>query len=102
MTPPTAEPLAAPPRTRRLSDKILVAFHQACDQADFEIAQRLIGILETMGSRATSAFDRRHQETFVQAHRRLWDLRHPVLFDNTARGWSATADGQAANSSQQR
>jgi hypothetical protein len=38
----------APRYTRRLSDKILIAFHQACDQADFEVAGRLLNVLETM------------------------------------------------------
>ena len=34
----------APPRryTRRLSDKILIAFHQACDQDDIEVARCLL------------------------------------------------------------
>jgi hypothetical protein len=35
---------------RRLSDKILIAFHQACDQADLEAAQRLLSILDAMTS----------------------------------------------------
>jgi hypothetical protein len=30
----------APRYMRRLSDKILIAFHQACDQQDFELAER--------------------------------------------------------------
>ena len=33
----------APRYTRRLSDKILIAFHLACDQADFEVAASLTG-----------------------------------------------------------
>ena len=32
----------APRHTRRRSDKILIAFHQACDLADFEAAERLL------------------------------------------------------------
>ena len=35
---------------RRLSDKMLVAFHQACDQADFKVADRLLSILDTLAS----------------------------------------------------
>ena len=38
----------APRYTRRLSDKILIAFHHACDQADFEVAEQLLHILEMM------------------------------------------------------
>jgi hypothetical protein len=36
----------APRHTRRLSDKILIAFHLACDQADFEVAERLLKVVE--------------------------------------------------------
>ena len=38
----------APRHTRRLSDKILIAFHQACDLADFEVAERLLKVVETV------------------------------------------------------
>ena len=38
----------APRYTRRLSDKILIAFHQACDQADFEVAERPLKVVETV------------------------------------------------------
>jgi hypothetical protein len=70
-----------PPRYgRRLSDKILVAFHQACDQGDFEVADQLLRVLEMMLRRRTVAPDanrRRNIETLVAAHERLWHLRHP-------------------------
>ena len=42
---------AAPRHTRRLSDKILIAFHHACDQGDFEVAEELLRILEMMLTR---------------------------------------------------
>lgn len=83
----------APFPSRRLSDKILVAFHHACDQADFEVAERLIRILEIIGSRTTSAFDRRQKESFVHAHRRLWELRHPESYDHSALELLDAADG---------
>jgi hypothetical protein len=71
----------APPRhSRRLSDKILIAFHHACDQADFEVAEQLIRILEMMLTRRPVAPDqnrRRNMESLVAAHERLWHLRHP-------------------------
>ena len=38
----------APRHTRRLSDKILIAFHQACDLEDFEVAERLLKVVETV------------------------------------------------------
>jgi hypothetical protein len=67
--------------SRRLSDKILIAFHFACDQRDFEVADRLLSILEgiTPGTRLMSAprYRRRAHETLVAAHERLWQLRHP-------------------------
>jgi hypothetical protein len=68
---------------RRLSDKILIAFHQACDQEDLVAAERLLSILDTMVSamrlpRAQRGTERRRvQENVVAAHERLWQLRHP-------------------------
>jgi hypothetical protein len=70
----------APRQGRRLSDKILVAFHQACDQGDFEVAEQLLRVLEMMLTRRTVSPDanrRRNIETLVAAHERLWHLRHP-------------------------
>jgi hypothetical protein len=68
----------APRYTRRLSDKILIAFHQACDQADFEVAERLLKALETVFATPRPAGrERRERETLVAAHERLWQLRHP-------------------------
>ena len=68
--------------TRRLSDKLLVAFHHACDTGDLEIAEHLLGIIETILMRHTAHPDgnrRRNIEGLVAAHERLWHLRHPVL-----------------------
>jgi hypothetical protein len=68
---------------RRLSDKILIAFHQACDQADLEVAERLLSIMGTTASamrlpRAQRGTERRRvQANVVAAHERLWQLRHP-------------------------
>src|SRR6476619_2698145 len=42
---------SAPRHSRRLSDKILIAFHHACDQADYEVAEQLLRILEMMLTR---------------------------------------------------
>ena len=72
---------AGPPRhTRRLSDKILIAFHHACDQGDYEVAEELLRILELMLTRRPVAPDvnrRKNMESLVAAHERLWLLRHP-------------------------
>jgi len=70
-----------PRYSRRLSDKILIAFHHACDQADFEVAEQLLHILENMLTRRPYTPDgnrRRVIESLVAAHERLWHLRHPA------------------------
>ena len=69
-----------PRPTRRLSDKILVAFHQGCDTGDLDVAEQLLRILETMTTRKPNLADgnrRRNIESLVAAHERLWHLRHP-------------------------
>jgi len=71
---------ASPRYSRRLSDKILIAFHHACDQGDYEIGEQLLHILESMLTRRTVAPDanrRKSIESLVAAHERLWHLRHP-------------------------
>ena len=78
---PSRESGAGVPRyTRRLSDKILIAFHHACDQADFEVAESLLQVLEMMVTRRPLTPDgtrRRSMESLVAAHERLWHLRNP-------------------------
>jgi hypothetical protein len=74
-----------PRYTRRLSDKILIAFHHACDQSDFEVAEQLLHILEMMLTRRPLTPDgtrRRNMESLVAAHERLWHLRHPDTGDD--------------------
>ena len=71
-----------PRYTRRLSDKILIAFHQACDQGDFEVAEQLLHIFGMMLARPPLTPDgnrRRDADALVAAHERLWHLRHPAL-----------------------
>lgn len=66
--------------SRRLSDKVLVAFHHACDTQDLETATELLRTLENMLTRRPSSPDgnrRRNMESLVAAHERLWHLRHP-------------------------
>lgn len=75
----------APRHSRRLSDKILIAFHHACDQADYEVAEQLLRILEMMLTRRPVSPDtnrRRNMESLVAAHERLWYLRHPETQEN--------------------
>ncbi|UFN50978.1 hypothetical protein LPC08_10370 [Roseomonas sp. OT10] len=69
-----------PRQTRRLSDKILIAFHHACDQEDFEVAEELLRLLELMLIRRPIqpyVNRRKNMESLVAAHERLWLLRHP-------------------------
>jgi hypothetical protein len=78
-------PSGAPRNTPRVSDKILIAFHHACDQADFEVAEQLLHILEMMLTRRPLTPDgtrRRNMESLVAAHERLWHLRHPRIGDD--------------------
>jgi hypothetical protein len=74
-------PSATAPRySRRLSDKILIAFHHACDQGDYEVAEQLLHVLEMMLRRRVLSPDlnrRRSMDSLVAAHERLWYLRHP-------------------------
>lgn len=73
---------SAPRHTRRLSDKILIAFHHACDQGDFEVAEELLRVLEMMLTRRPAPADanrRKNLESLVAAHERLWLLRHPEV-----------------------
>ncbi len=68
--------------SRRLSDKILIAFHHACDQADFEAAEQLLNILEMILTRRPlhpDANRRKNMDRLVAAHERLWHLRHPEV-----------------------
>ncbi len=66
--------------SRRLTDKILGAFHQACDLGDFHVADQLLQLLEMMTTRSPRPEDgdrRRNIQGLVAAHERLWHLRHP-------------------------
>jgi len=80
VTVPEATRAPAPRYSRRLSDKILIAFHHACDQGDYEVAEQLLHVLEMMLTRRPVSPDgnrRKNMESLVAAHERLWHLRHP-------------------------
>ena len=70
-----------PRHRRRLPDKILMAFHRACDLGDFAVAARLLNVLETMlvdrDPTNANGNRRRNLDSLVAAHERLWGLRHP-------------------------
>ncbi len=67
------------PGPRRLSDKLLVAFHHACDQGRLDVAAELLQIVETVVSRPREEGGRERRkaiEGVVAAYHRLWALRH--------------------------
>jgi hypothetical protein len=69
-----------PRYTRRLSDKILIAFHHACDQEDLEVAAWLLDVLESLTRRPYTqpiGTDQEAKEGLIAAHERLWKLRRP-------------------------
>jgi hypothetical protein len=68
-----------PRQGRRLADKILVAFHHACDAQDLVVAEQLLRTVESMLTRRGVASEhnrRKSLESLVAAHERLWHLRH--------------------------
>ena len=72
-------PWIAPDYSQRLSDKILTAFQDACENSELEVAAQLLRVLEGMLARRTVYPARiRHQirEELVAAQRLLWHLRH--------------------------
>jgi hypothetical protein len=76
---PPAREIGLPRQSRKLSDRLLMAFHQACDQDQIDVARQLLGIYEYMVTRRDPPPDsgrRRALEALVAAHERLWNLRH--------------------------
>ena len=60
--------------TKRLFNKILVAFHRACDQKDNEIALELLRVLDFMATRKpplSGGEVRRIKQSLVAAYERL-------------------------------
>jgi hypothetical protein len=77
--------------SRRICDKVLVAFHLACDQSDREVAGALLRILDTTARHHAMRADRRRPSTMdklVAAHFRLWHL--PLHQPPTDRGATET------------
>ncbi len=64
---------------RRLSDKLLIAFDQACAIGELTVAHELLCSLEGLFERPGRHADqdrRKNLENLVEAHERLWMLRH--------------------------
>jgi len=63
---------------RRLSDKVLIAFHHACDKRDILTAEDLLATLGRLIARPMldEVHDRRKiAETQADANYRLWDIK---------------------------
>jgi hypothetical protein len=74
---PFGIPVSAQPE-RRLSDKIRVAFHAACDEGAVEIAEHLLSQLDQLTHRPPlllpTGFDRRRPEPLTAPAERLANL----------------------------
>jgi hypothetical protein len=71
-------PTGAQPFGRRLTDKLLVAFSQACGQHALDIAEEILGIAEmalAVHLPIGEAGRRRQMECLVASYERLWLLR---------------------------
>jgi hypothetical protein len=65
------------PPSRRMSDKIMIAFDHACEQNDLEVAAVLLIEYERVVTRVPIALGmdrRREMENLISAHGRLWEL----------------------------
>jgi hypothetical protein len=65
---------------RRLFDEIPIAFHQAYDLRDSEIAFELLRVLDFMAMRQRPPSDgevHRNKHGLVAAHERFWEIQHP-------------------------
>lgn len=81
-----------PRYARRLSDMILIAFHNACDQKDVAVAWELLNALEFIAMRQPTLRaenERRVKEGLVAAQTRLWHLRNPEPEDGPGRPGSS-------------
>ncbi len=63
--------------SRRLSDKIQVAFEHACDEGELEVAAELLATLEVVLLRVPPRPERREATVapLLACHERLWHLR---------------------------
>jgi hypothetical protein len=66
--------------TRRLTNKLSVAFDRACSEDDLDVVWRLLRVMETLSRRPQPAILRRDHSAatlqLVDAHERLWEMRH--------------------------
>jgi hypothetical protein len=74
------------PHRRRLSDKIISAFHAACDEGALDIATGLLSVLQVLVKhpRGLPGADRRKPEDLSILRERLWSLRYPSPWNTNA------------------
>lgn len=83
-----------PRPSRRLSDKIFHAFHQACDQGDVEVAKLLLYILELTASKPAAAWDRRKmKQDLIEAHKKVFAMTQEDLLLQALAGSSFYNNG---------
>jgi hypothetical protein len=72
---------------RRLADKILVAFHAACDEHALDVADTLLTVVAKLVKAPPvlpAGFDRRAPQDVTEARERLWNLRYPCPWRTNA------------------
>jgi hypothetical protein len=85
-------PIGEAGRTRRLSNKILIAYRRSCEQGDYDIAKRLLCVLEMVLAPPVTGDQKtwHDMDAMVAAYERLWHLRHP-----DALPWGSIAEATA-------
>ena len=80
----TTSSFAGVKHNRRLSDKVLAAFHAACDADELVVAKQLIEILEGIFTKQAafdgSAGERKSLDGLVDAHQRLWLMKNQMNY----------------------
>nr|WP_321983206.1 hypothetical protein [uncultured Lichenicoccus sp.] len=69
---------SGPKQGRQLSERILGAAHQACEQGELAVAQRLLELAESVFSsnQSETPVAREHlMEGLIVTHQMLWNLR---------------------------
>jgi hypothetical protein len=75
------------PRRRRLTDKIISAFHAGCDEGALDIAAGLLSLLQVVvkhPQRLSTGVDRRKPTDLAILRERLWSLRYPSPWNTNA------------------
>ncbi|MEE3504457.1 hypothetical protein [Acidiphilium acidophilum] len=67
-------------RGRRLTDKIILLFHESCDQGQYDVAKQLLAIADELLKKPYKKLEepnrRKSIESLVAAYERLWHLIH--------------------------